>query len=81
MVHQPQSHGKGKAKHTQNNNKPKQTTTFMKNKEDESCFVCGSSNHWAKKCPNYKGRKPQPEQKIANMIVSISGDGTSGYGN
>jgi hypothetical protein len=84
MVHQPQSHSKGKAKHNQNNNKPKQTTTFMKkkkNKEDESCFVCESLDHWAKKCPNYKGRKPQPKQKIANMVVSISEDGTSGYGN
>jgi hypothetical protein len=30
MVHQPQTHGKGKAKKNQNNNKPKQTTTFKK---------------------------------------------------
>jgi hypothetical protein len=74
MVHRPQSHGKGKgkAKQNQNNNKPKQTTTFKKkkNKEDEGCFMCGSSDHWAKKCPNRKGRKPQPDQKIVNMVVS-----------
>jgi hypothetical protein len=84
MVHQPQSHDKGKdkAKQNQNNNKPKQTTTFKKkNKEDEDCFVCGSLDHWAKKCPNRKGRKPQPEQKTANMVVSSSGDETSGYSN
>jgi hypothetical protein len=62
MVHQSQSHGKGKAKQNQNNNKPKKTTTFKKNKnkEDESCFMCGSPDHWAKKCPNHEGRKPQP---------------------
>jgi hypothetical protein len=65
MVHHPQSHGKGKgkgkAKQNQNNNKPKQTTTFKKkkkNKEDEGRFVCDSPDHWAKKCPNHKGRKP-----------------------
>jgi hypothetical protein len=68
MVHQQQIHGKGKgkAKQNQNNYKPKETTIFMKkkkNKEDESCFMCGSPDHWAKKCPNRKGRKFQPEQK------------------
>jgi hypothetical protein len=42
--------------------------------------VCGSPDHWAKKCPIYKGRKPQPEQKTANMVVSSFGGGTSGYG-
>jgi hypothetical protein len=43
--------------------------------------VCGSPDHYAKKCPNHKGRKPQPEQKTSNMVVSSSGGGTSGYGN
>jgi hypothetical protein len=86
MVHQPQSYGKGKGKdkQNQNNNKPNQTTAFKKkkkNKEDEGCFVCRSLNHWAKKCPNRKGREPQPEQKTVNMVVSSFGDGTSGYGN
>jgi hypothetical protein len=95
-VHQSQSHGKdkgkgkGKAKQNQNNNKSKQTTTFKKKKkkkeeeeeeEDEGCFMCGSPDHWAKKCPNYKERKRQPEQKTTNMVVSSSGGGTSGYGN
>jgi hypothetical protein len=62
--HEPQSHGKGKgkAKQSQNNNKPKQTTTFKKkNKEDEGYFVCGSPNHWVKKCSTRKVRKLQPE--------------------
>jgi hypothetical protein len=59
MVHQSQTHdkGKGKAKQNQNNSKPKQTTIFTKkkkNKEDEGCFVCGSFDHWANKCPNRK---------------------------
>jgi hypothetical protein len=43
--------------------------------------VCGFPDHWAKKCPNHKERKPQPKQKTVNMIVSSSGGGTSGYGN
>jgi hypothetical protein len=54
---------------------------FKKNKkEEDGCFVCGSSDHCATKCPNRKGRKPQPEQKTTNMVTS-TGDGTSGYGN
>jgi hypothetical protein len=53
----------------------------MKNKEHDSCFMCGSPDHWAKKCPNSKGRKPQPEQKTTNMVVSSSGGGTSGHTN
>jgi hypothetical protein len=32
-----------------------------KKEEDDNCFVCGSPDHWAKKCPNRKGRKSQPE--------------------
>jgi hypothetical protein len=61
----------------------KQTTTFKKkkNKEDEGCFVCGSPDHWAKKWPNCKGRKPQPKQKTVNMVVSSSRGGTSWYSN
>jgi hypothetical protein len=43
--------------------------------------MCGSPDHWTKKCSNRKGRKPQPEQKTLNMVVSSSGGGTSGYGN
>jgi hypothetical protein len=82
MVHQQQSYSKGKAKHNQNNNKLEQTTTFKKkNKENEGYFVCESPDHWAKKCPNHEGRKLQPEQKTANMVVSSSGDGISMYSN
>jgi hypothetical protein len=43
--------------------------------------MSGSPDHWAKKCPNHKGRKSQPEQKTTNMVVSSSEGGTSGYGN
>jgi hypothetical protein len=43
--------------------------------------MCGSPDHWVKKCPNYKGRKPQPEQKTVNIVVSSSGGRTSGYSN
>jgi hypothetical protein len=83
MVHQTQWHGKGKGKQNNNNNMPKQNTTFKKKKnkkEDEGCFMCDSSDHWAKKCPNHKGRKLQPEQKIVNMVTN-AGDGTICYSN
>jgi hypothetical protein len=43
--------------------------------------VCGSPDHSTKKCPNRKGRKPQSKQKTANMVVSSSRGGTSGYDN
>jgi hypothetical protein len=43
--------------------------------------MCRSPDHWAKKFLNHKGRKHQPEQKNTDMIVSSSGDGTSGYDN
>jgi hypothetical protein len=43
--------------------------------------VCESPDHGAKKCPNRKGRKPQPKQKTTNMVASSSGGGTSGYDN
>jgi hypothetical protein len=59
----------------------KQLLFKKKNKEDEGCFVCGSPDHWTKKYSNRKGRKPQPEQKTSNMVVSSSGGGTSGYDN
>jgi hypothetical protein len=86
MVHQPLSHGKGKgkARQNQNNIKSMHTTTFnkkKKNKEDEDCFVCRSPDHWVKKCPNWNERKPQPNEKTVNMVVSSSGDRTSVYGN
>jgi hypothetical protein len=43
--------------------------------------MCGSMDQWVKKCPNHKGRNPQPKQKTVNMVVSSSRDRTSGYGN
>jgi hypothetical protein len=54
----------GKGKQNKNKNKPKQTAIFKKKKnkkEDDGCFICGSPDHWAKKCPNHKGGKTQPE--------------------
>jgi hypothetical protein len=75
MVHQPQSHGKGKAKQNQNNNKPKQTTTFKKKKKNREDGVASCADLLI------IGRKPQPKQKAANMVVFISGGGTSGYDN
>jgi hypothetical protein len=72
------SHGKGKGKGKKT--KPQPTTTFKKkkSKEGQCCFMCGSTDHWAKKCPHRKGRKPPPEQKTANKIT-MAGAETSGY--
>ena len=79
MVHQPHHNGnggKGKGK----KNKPKQAITFKKKKkENEGCFVCGSIDHWAKKCRHRKGRKP-PQQKTASM-ETIAGEENRGYRN
>jgi hypothetical protein len=54
---------------------------MKKNKEEDGYFVCGSPVHWAKKCSNHKERKPQPEQKTVNMVISSSRGGTIGYSN
>jgi hypothetical protein len=72
------SHGKGKGKGKKTKLQP--TTTFKKKKfkEGQGYFVCGSTDHWAKKCPHRKGRKPSPEQKTANT-VTMAGVETSGY--
>jgi hypothetical protein len=40
--------------------------------------VCGSTDHWAKKCPHRKGKKPSHEQKTANT-VTMAGVETSGH--
>ena len=63
-----------------NNTKPKQTTVFKKknNKKGRGCFVCGSDEHWASACPD---RKYKQEKKSANVVISETGGGTSGYGN
>jgi hypothetical protein len=76
MVQKSHSKGKGKGKKT----KPQPTTTFKKKKfkEGQACFVYGSTDHWAKKCPHRKGRKPSPEQKTTNT-VTMAGVETSGY--
>jgi hypothetical protein len=69
------SHGKGKGKRKKTKPQP---TTFKKKKfkEGQGCFVCGSTDHWAKKCPHRKGRKP--EQKTANTVTMAEVE-TSGY--
>jgi hypothetical protein len=41
------------------------------------CYCCGSTEHFAAKCPDRKDKK---DGKSANMVISETG-GTSGYGN
>ena len=63
-----------------NNTKSKHTAEFKKknNKKGGGYFVCGSDEHWASACPD---RKYKQEKKSANVVISETGGGTSGYGN
>ncbi|XP_025797600.1 uncharacterized protein LOC112877499 [Panicum hallii] len=70
LVQKNNSH-KNKKKPPQNQPKTKKTTTFKKKKKTGACYVCGSTDHFAAKCPNRKGNDS------ANMVISEPG-GTSG---
>ena len=63
-----------------NNTKPKQTAQLKKrnNKKGGGYFVCGSDEHWASACLD---RKYKQEKKSANVVISETRGGTSGYGN
>ena len=65
---------KNKKKPPLNQSKAKKTTTFKKKKKKGACYVCASTDHFAAKCLDHKGKKS------ANMVISEPG-GTSGYGN
>ncbi len=71
--------GKNGAQHN-TDFKKKGKKTFEKNKKDEGCFTCGSTEHWANKCPN-KFKKSGQDSKSVNMIVGNNENGASGYGN
>ena len=47
-------------------------------KKGGGCFVCGSDEHWASACLD---RKYKQEKKSANVMISETRGGTSGYGN
>ena len=74
------SRNKKKNMQEKNNTKPKQTAQFKKknNKKGGGCFVYGSDEHWASACPDHKYKQ---EKKSANVVISETGGGTSGYGN
>jgi hypothetical protein len=49
------------------------------NKDEVMCFIWGEAGDYVKKCKNRKGKKNQPGQKSANVII---GDPSGcGYGN
>ena len=68
LVQKNNSH-KNKKKPPLNQPKVKQTTTFKKKKKG-ACYVCASTEHFATKCPNHKGKNS------ANMVIREPG-GTS----
>ena len=72
LVQKNNSH-KNKKRPPLNQPKTKQTTTFKKKKKG-ACYVCASSEHFAAKCPNRKGKD------YANVVISKP-RGTSGYSN
>lgn len=57
--------------------KKKGKKTFKKNKKDAGCFTCGSTEHWANRCPN-KFKKSGQDSKSVNMIVGNNENGASG---
>jgi hypothetical protein len=74
------NNNKKKNQQENNQNKPKQTTECKKknNKKGGGCFVCSKDDHWAS---TYLDHKFQQEKKAANMVISETRGGTSGYGN
>jgi hypothetical protein len=85
MVQNKNSRASHKKKNKQQNAmKPKQAASFKRKNNGASCFVCGSTDHWASACPDRKfkqNKKPAQEKKTTNMVVSETAEGTSRYGN
>jgi hypothetical protein len=78
------SHNNKRKNKQQNAMKPKQATSFKKKNKGAGCFVCGSTDHWARACPDRKfkqEKKTSSREKAANMVVSETAERTSGYGN
>jgi hypothetical protein len=78
------SHNNKKKNKKQNAMKPKQTTTFKKKNKVVGCFVYGSTDHWASVCLDHKLKQEKisaQEKKTVNMVISETGEGTSGYVN
>jgi hypothetical protein len=78
------SHNNKTKNKQQNATKLKQAASFKKKNKGYGCFVCGRTNHWANACRDRKFKQEKElaqEKKIANMVVSETAEGTSGYGN
>ncbi|WVZ57979.1 hypothetical protein U9M48_008301 [Paspalum notatum var. saurae] len=77
MVQKKSSQSQKKAKGKSEKINANQTTNFKKKKANKrgSCFVCGSTDHWAKECPD---RKDKQQKKTANVVVANTDAGTFG---
>nr|XP_034606707.1 uncharacterized protein LOC117866575 isoform X1 [Setaria viridis] len=76
-----QSHkNTGKAK-VEFQHKTAQTTNFKKKKNNKGkCFVCGSSDHWAKDYKDRKDKQQHGQKKSANVVICDAEKGTSRFG-
>ena len=57
-------------------NKVNQTTNFKKKKKNSenkgACFVCGGTDHWAKKCKNRFGGKKAGQGQSSNAVNTVT---------
>jgi hypothetical protein len=70
------NHSKPQKKKFPQELKQKPTTPFKKNKENDNCFTCGKTRHYARECPDAKWK---PNKKTTNIVETDAG--TMGYGN
>jgi hypothetical protein len=61
------SHNNKKKNKQKNAMKPKQTTSFKRKNKGAGCFVCGSTDHWARACLDLKFKPGKNQLKRTNQ--------------